>query len=408
MHPERSQGSLLFLTSCPIAWGGSEELWAGAATILAGRGFRIHAGRSEPMGWGRLHPRWLALRNGGIGIGRFNVSQWDRAVVDAFNRFCPEWMSRAVWLARDYRLALLARLCRPQLAVISQGETDDGMEYVWLPKICQLAGIPYVIICQKSAETEWPDDRLRDFKRKFFQNAERVFFVSEHNRLVTSQQMAMDFPHGDVVRNPYMAGTEGPLPWPDVTGDDTLRLACVGRMWPKEKGQDLLLNVLARERWRHRPVEVNFYGEGPMGRGLEEMKNYLKLERVHFRGFVQDISEVWRTHHALVLASRAEGLPLAQVEAMMCGRPAIMTIAGGSAEILVEGETGFIAEAQTVEALDAAMERAWQRRGDWKSIGLRAAESVRKLIPEKPCEVFAEKLAQIHDAVVQRRNLNKI
>jgi glycosyltransferase involved in cell wall biosynthesis len=178
-------------------------------------------------------------------------------------------------------------------------------------------------------------------------------------------------------------------------------------MWPKEKGQDLLLNVLARERWRHRPVEVNFYGEGPMGRGLEEMKNYLKLERVHFRGFVQDISEVWRTHHALVLASRAEGLPLAQVEAMMCGRPAIMTIAGGSAEILVEGETGFIAEAQTVEALDAAMERAWQRRGDWKSIGLRAAESVRKLIPENPCEVFAEKLAEIHDAVVQRRNLNK-
>jgi glycosyltransferase involved in cell wall biosynthesis len=45
---------------------------------------------------------------------------------------------------------------------------------------------------------------------------------------------------------------------------------------------------------------------------------------------------------------------------MLCGRPAIAHDAGGIAELLVDNETGFLAAAATVGALDAALERAWR------------------------------------------------
>jgi glycosyltransferase involved in cell wall biosynthesis len=226
----------------------------------------------------------------------------------------------------------------------------------------------------------------------FFKNAERVYFVSQHNQRITQQQLGKVLTNSEVIRNPFMVTVAGPLPWPTVATDEEYRLGCVARMWPKEKGQDLLLNVLALEKWRSRPVRVRFYGEGPMERGLEEMARYLALDRVEFCGFSRDITAVWRENHALVLPSRSEGLPLSQVEAMMCGRPVIVAVAGGTAEIVVEGETGFIASSPSVEELDKAMDRAWAARDRWQTIGVKAAEEVRKFYPEDPCATLADKL----------------
>ena len=102
---------------------------------------------------------------------------------------------------------------------------------------------------------------------------------------------------------------------------------------------------------------------------VKQLAQMLQLSSVHFCGHVTDVTEIWRTHHALVLASRGEGLPLAAMEAMLCGRPCILTDAGGNSEILVDGESGFLASGATVRALDEAMERAWSQRR--KSSGIR-------------------------------------
>jgi glycosyltransferase involved in cell wall biosynthesis len=257
--------------------------------------------------------------------------------------------------------------------------------------------VPYVLICQKSAEIHWPDDGLRQQMQRSYRDAAGVFFVSEHNRRTTQRQIGLDLSGAEVVRNPFMVKVDGPLPWP-ANDSGTLRLACVARMWPLEKAQDVLLAVMAREKWRSRTLEVNFYGEGPMAQGLEQMAKSGGLANVRFPGFA-DPTEIWRTHHALVLPSRAEGLPLAQVEAMMCGRPVIVADAGGTSEILRDGEHGFLAAAAVEDTFDAALERAWQRRNDWPAIGEAAAAHVRTLYPADPCAAFADRLAEIHAAL---------
>ncbi len=393
----RPRGRIAFLTSCPLLWGGSEELWSGAALALHQRGFRVHAARSRPWPWAALHPRWEALRRAGVSLGCFRVRGLEEAAPDAVQRFMPLFAGPA-YRARDLWLALKLRRCRAELVVISQGGSYDGIWPVNLPEICRAAGVPYVLICQKSSEADWPSDSLRRLIQRGYADATGVFFVSEHNRRITSQQLGTEFERAEVVRNPTLVTTPGPLPWPEPV-DGRIRLACVGRMWPMEKGQDLLLNVLARDRWRGRAVEVDFYGEGPIEQGLREMARHLNLTNVHFRGHVSNITDVWRDHHALVLPSRAEGLALAQVEAMQCGRPPIVAAAGGARELVDNGVEGFIAPAATEDEVDAAMERAWQRRNEWAAIGRRAAERVARDVPADPCAAFADRLENLIDAV---------
>ena len=58
---------------------------------------------------------------------------------------------------------------------------------------------------------------------------------------------------------------------------------------------------------------------------------------------------------------------------MLFGWSAIVTNAGGSAEIVEDIITGFIANAPTAEAFYEALERAWTRHHEWEQIGNRAA-----------------------------------
>src|SRR4029450_7098540 len=94
--------------------------------------------------------------------------------------------------------------------------------------------------------------------------------------------------------------------------------------------------------------------------------------RTEFLGHVEDIRALWAENHLLVLPSRAEGTPLALVEAMLCGRPAVVTDVGGNAEWIAEPETGFVAEAPTAKSFGAALERAWQARDHWQKLGMQA------------------------------------
>lgn len=385
--------TILFITSCPEIWGGSEELWAGAALRLRSLGHRVIAGRSEPLRKWRRHSQWVRLREAGVEVGRFFVPSLFRTFPDAVHRNCPP-LAPFVYGIRNRALSFWIRRLGVDLVVIAQGNTFDGMDAVELPLVAHAAEKPYVLVCQKNWEIDWPMDMLRERHRRHFLKARQAFFVSQHNHQLTEQMIGATLSHAHVVRNPFMISTREPLPWPPAE-DGVFKLACVGRMWLREKGQDILLNVLGREKWRERPLQVNFYGTGANAEGLEGMARLLGLANVRFCGFTDDVTRVWREHHALVLPSRAEGLPLAQVEAMICGRVPIVSPAGGIGEILEDGVTGFLASSASEDAFDAAMERAWQCRHQWQAIGLKASESVWRYFPADPCADFAHKLAAL-------------
>jgi len=259
----------------------------------------------------------------------------------------------------------------------------------WM-KFCMDADLPFVVICQCNTEFWWPTDEVAITLAEAYLTAKKVFCVSQSNLKLLEQQIGGKLPNAVIIRNPFNVSPDKLIQWPIET--DTWRMACVARLDPVAKGQDLLFQVLAQPRWRERAVQINLYGAGPFAQGLKRLAEYLQLKTVHFHGHVNDVAAIWAHNHMLVLPSRWEGLPLALVEAMWCSRPALVTNIAGNSELCVDGETGFVAEAPTARILAQTMETAWERCSDWHTMGLAARLRVEQIIPRDPAGDFARQL----------------
>jgi glycosyltransferase involved in cell wall biosynthesis len=250
--------------------------------------------------------------------------------------------------------------------------------------------IPYAVIVHAAMENNWPTDKVAAKASKGYQGAKRSFFVSQKNLELTLKQLGTEIDNAKIIRNPYNVSYDAAPPWPRYEG--VLQLACVGRLDPDAKGQDILFEVLRSEKWRSRPILVTLFGDGYRRNCLKRLRDLWSLDNVKFGGFVDNIEAIWTSHHALVLPSRFEGLPLAVVEAMLCGRLCIVTNVAGNTELVEDNVNGFVAIAPKAECLDDAMERAWQRRKSWREIGQAASVSVRKVIPHDPIDKFVSEL----------------
>jgi len=223
-----------------------------------------------------------------------------------------------------------------------------------------------------------------------------AFFVSKANQRLTGKQIGCELLNAEVIWNPVNVDFNSSPPWPQLGPDGEFRLASVARLDPRAKGQDLLFEALAGVSWVARPWRLYLYGAGPMRHGLERLVDRFDLsDRVVFAGQVTGVEEIWASNHVLVLPSREEGLPLAIIEAMLCGRPVIATDVGGNSEVVEDGVTGFLADAPTVASVAKALERFWARREDAQMIGEAGSKRIRQLFPSDPVRIFSEKIKKV-------------
>lgn len=281
----------------------------------------------------------------------------------------------------------------PSLVVISNG---CALPPLYLVELCIKRQQPFVTIAQANHDGLWPHDDAAQLYRKALPAALRCYFVSDANRRMTEKQIGTELANAEVVRNPFNVPFDMKPMWPSPSSNGELRFACVARLHPPSKGQDMLFEALSTPLWSERNWRLTLYGDGPYREGLARLAGRLGLgTKVRFAGHVDDIVGIWSKHNLLVLPSRYEGMPLALIEAMLCGRPVITTHVAGHAEVLEDGVTGFLAEAPTVPAILHALERAWQRRSELQDMGAIAARRIREFVPSDPVGVFADKLTAL-------------
>jgi glycosyltransferase involved in cell wall biosynthesis len=353
-------------------WGGSEELWSQTASRLKQQGHEVMASVPHRS---RLSERVTALEQQGI-LLRTHPSDHSARALRIWHRLSRESRKCYERLKRFH----------PDLAVISQGFNAGGLEWA---EAFREAAVPYVMIVHCNCEHWWFQDKF-DQAVASYTAARKVFCVSHKNLDLLRLQISQPLPNAEVIRNPFNVSPDNALAWPDDSG--TWRMACVARLFLAAKGQDLLLQTLACSEWRDRPVELNLYGTGIDEKALRRMAEAFDLKSVHFRGYVNDVASIWKQNHLLVLPSRFEGLPLALVEAMWCSRPAVVTDIGGNAELCIDGQTGFVAPYPSVESFSQAMERAWERRGNWAQMGQAARAAVENAVPKDAVSVFCDRL----------------
>jgi glycosyltransferase involved in cell wall biosynthesis len=334
------------------SWGGSEELWA----AMVEEAFKERLEVAVSISHGVLIPsKYPALRNS----------------VRVFRRRSPF----------RYRLEkVVSKLAspfkrifdwHPDVICISQGWTYESLYFKDLLDGLYNSGIPYVVLCQCS-----PDDdagKIREVAKAFFDRACQVIFVSRKNLKSVERQLAHTLTNAVCLQNPVNLADLTPLRWPL---SQQVSVASVARLEPKAKGQDILLEVLSSSMWRSRDWRLRLYGGGRGRQYLESLaRHYGIAKQVDFYGHMDDIRSIWGVNHLLVLPSRYEGTPLALVEAMLCGRPAVVTDVGGNAEWIEDGNTGFVAEAPTCRSFGAALDRAWGAQANWEEMGVRARQS---------------------------------
>jgi glycosyltransferase involved in cell wall biosynthesis len=280
----------------------------------------------------------------------------------------------------------------PDFVVINDGAPFPPLD---LLEVCAAKRLPFVVVVHCNQYFWWPADDLAERYRAVLGAALRCYFVSDANRRIAEKQIGTELSNAEVVRNPFNVDYNASPPWPDACLDGDLHFACVGRLEPAGKGQDVLFEVLAQPAWATRNWRLHLYGNGENRDVLKRCAQRLGLgDRVVFEGFVTDIEKVWSLNHVLVMPSRIEGLPLALVEAMLCGRPAVVTDVAG-AEVIEDGVSGFLAEAASVGCVGNALERFWTRKEEARNIGAAAAARIRHLVPRDPVRVFSDRIREL-------------
>ena len=350
------------------SWAGSEEMWKLFTIEALRRGHSIAAMLQTPIAQSEELAEFRVL--GGVVFA-----------YKPLNRVTSRTVSRG-WYSRFRRF----KRWHPEVVCVS-GPPATPYRDRDLYRFLRAHTGGRVFIIQGNAEWYVTGQAERDALRALYRSARRIICVSRDNAELLQRQLTSTLPI-TILPNPIRTRLERPLPWP---GDsEQVQFATVGRYDVGSKCQDRVLQALGTSQWKERNWRLDLFGSGPDERYLQDVIRYFGLEdRVTLRGFERDFMKIWMDHHVHILISRGEGLALALIESMFCGRPAVITRTGGNHELLRDDKDGFVSAGEDPEIIREVLERAWINRHRWSEIGEAAFQRANEWIPrDLPVRLF--------------------
>jgi len=191
--------------------------------------------------------------------------------------------------------------------------------------------------------------------RRVWRRAKVVIAISEDHRrlaLETEPHLPIHLIHNGVDTTLFRPAAERSL--------RPLTFLCAARL-VERKGHRHLLRAFADAQSRcAQPLRLILAGQGDSETSLRALAGELGIAAaVDFRGYVarDRIADVYRDADAFVLASQNEGMSIALLEAMASALPVVVTRAGGTAELVVDGVNGLIVRWADVAGLSATLQR---------------------------------------------------
>ena len=170
----------------------------------------------------------------------------------------------------------------------------------------------------------------------------QVLPLSEYTRRELSQ-IAQGTSFGDVLPS----GIDTDLFVPQPARRVPRRIGFAGRFTDPRKNIGLMLAAVARLRSDGHDVHASIMGD-IAGAQLHEQVRALGLEgHVEFLAPLKrdELAQHLQCLDVFIVPSHQEGLCIAALEAMACGVPVVATRCGGPEEFVIDGQTGFLADA---------------------------------------------------------------
>lgn len=239
----------------------------------------------------------------------------------------------------------------------------------------------------------------RSFLRSWYERWVKKFF-GKPNRVISPSKFLADFykergffkkQEIDILQNPAPHFT---LPDRGERQPGPLRLLFVGQL-EKHKGILLLLDALDQVK---APVELHIAGEGKLKEYLSERMT--RDRKVTYHGYVstEQLQQLFMMTDSIVVPSLCyENSPTVIYESLQSGVPAIVADAGGAAELIQNGENGYIVEPGNQQALTRAIERMAEEAERFRH----KDRQIRESIAPYHIEQYIEKLENIIKEVIK-------
>lgn len=257
---------------------------------------------------------------------------------------------------------LVVRLAR----MMRRERFDIVQTYLWGANTwgriaARMAGVPHVLASERNVDI-WEERYKRVLGRLLARGTDRIVANSEAVRSylltqgvspdkVVTIYNGVNFDRFRKPCDPAIRRAELSIP------PDAILAGAVARVEPA-KDHGTLLRAMALIAERVPRLHLAVVGGGSELDTLRELARELGIgDRVHFTGPRTDAAEWLQTVDFSVLSSVKEGLSNTVLESMAAGRAMIATDVGGNAEVIVEGETGYLVPARDPAALSQAIAR---------------------------------------------------
>jgi glycosyltransferase involved in cell wall biosynthesis len=239
-------------------------------------------------------------------------------------------------LAERRKSFFCALLDRPEIAdaQLIQAHFVGWAAEVGIP-LAQLLDVPVVV----TAHSPVADTALWQM-RYVQERADAVVVVSEAERQGWIEKTGSDRNLVRVWNGAAYGEAHLGRPGPDLP----LQLVAVGRLSPEKRVCDLIV-AAAHLRDMGCRFELHLFGDGPMRSEIESLLANMDLRgRVRLHGFKPhaEVMERVAASHLLVHAAELETFGLALIEAMGLGLPVVAARSSGAADVVIDGETGFL------------------------------------------------------------------
>lgn len=350
------------------ALSGSPVLFMMTNTLETGGGERQYMTLAKSLKAGSLQVRLGCLRN----YGAFSEG------LDGIVEFPP---GGSLFKLRAQRARLkLGRYLRANRVAIAHS-FDFYSNLMMIPS-ARLSGVPIVVGSQRQL-----GDLISPFRNRvqnaLFRWCDRVVCNSQAaaSRLLRA---GVKTERTVVIPNalPAAAFAESyPLLSPIPDG---VRVAMIARMNDPAKRHDIFLEAAARLGEKHPKMEFVLVGDGDLRPGLEKLAAQLGLgNRVVFLGERHDIPAVLASAEISVLPSISESLSNSIMESMAAGVPVVACRVGGNAELIRDGESGFLVSPENAEEMAERIDQLVRDPELRKSFGAAARKDAQRFTVER-------------------------
>jgi glycosyltransferase involved in cell wall biosynthesis len=159
--------------------------------------------------------------------------------------------------------------------------------------------------------------------------------------------------------------------------EDAFTIGCTAAYRPR-KGVEYLIEALERLPGDI-PAHLVLIGNMDATRLTRRIERSPARDRIHRMGFKPNAPAWSGGCDVFCLPSvKREGLARAIIEAMAYGVPPVVTDSGGSPELVVDGESGFVVPIRDANALAAAFEKLYRDPALRERLGRAARERIRR------------------------------